>query len=144
VDRERVQVLVDLRREFAGRGEDEGAGDALRLAEAMDEGKAEGGALAAAGHGASENVAAFDRGGQSLLLDGSRILEAEFLDAAEKLGGETIVRKRHGFEGVLTFRVGLRPLIGCGRERKRMRPYRLKKRPETGDLAKNVLARSGS
>ena len=94
---ESVQVLVDLRREFSRGGEDQRTGEALRLAaEAMNDGEAERGALAAAGHGAGEQVAPLDTGRKGLLLNGSRVLETELLDAAQKFGREAVFGKRHG------------------------------------------------
>ena len=58
VDRQRLRVLLDLRRELAGGRQDEGARRAALLAdELVEDREQEGGRLAAARHGAGEDVA---------------------------------------------------------------------------------------
>ena len=49
-------------------------------------GSSEGGGLAAAGHGAGEDVAAFERGRNAVALDRGRLGEAELVDGAHQLG----------------------------------------------------------
>jgi hypothetical protein len=50
------------------------------------DGKQEGGGLAAAGHGAGQQVAAGERGRDGLGLDGRGRLEAHRLDPAQEVG----------------------------------------------------------
>src|SRR5664280_55074 len=105
VDRERLEVLVDLRRQFARRGEDERARRAARLRdEAVEDGEDEGGGLAAARHRAGEEVLALHRGRNGVVLDGRGLREAHFLDAAEEVGMETERGERH--ERGIAFRGG--------------------------------------
>ena len=85
VDGEIVEVLEDLRRQLARRREDERARGAARpVDEPVQDRQQEGGGLAAAGHGAGEDVAAGERGRDGLGLDGRRAREAEFLDGLEE------------------------------------------------------------
>ena len=76
--------LVDLRGQLPGRGQDEGARGAPRLAEQpVEDGQDEGGGLAAARHGAAEHVAALHDGRDGLVLDGRGLHEAEVVHAAQ-------------------------------------------------------------
>jgi hypothetical protein len=82
-----VQVLVDLGRQLARRGDDERAGHAAALRhEAVEDGQDERRRLAAARHGTGKHVAAFHRRGDRVLLDRGGAREAHLLDAAEKSG----------------------------------------------------------
>ncbi len=96
VEGERVQVLVDLRGQLAGGSEDEGPGGPARLVrEALQDGQDEGRGLAAARHGAREQVVAGEGGRHGLLLDGRRAREAELVDAAQQVVVEAEAGKRH-------------------------------------------------
>ncbi len=78
---ERVQVLEDLRRQLARRGQDERPGHAPRLLdEPVQDGQQERGGLAAPGHGAREHVPALHGGGNGVSLDGGGTGEPEFPD----------------------------------------------------------------
>jgi hypothetical protein len=87
--REAFELGEDLRRELAGRGEDEGPRRAARARqETVEDREEEGGGLAAAGHRRGDQVAAGDAGGNRLLLNGGRAHEAEVGDAAQERGIE--------------------------------------------------------
>ena len=53
----------------------------------------EGRRLAAARHGAGEDVAAGEGGGDGVLLNGGRLLKAQALDTAEKVGVKAEIRE---------------------------------------------------
>ena len=91
---ERRHVLDDLGRQLAGGSEDQGPGGAARLLlQAMEDRQQEGRGLAAARHGAGEDVLAHHGGGDGVLLNGGRLFEAEGLNAAEKVGVEAKIRE---------------------------------------------------
>ena len=96
------EVGVDLRGEFAGGGEDEGA-DGAKFGgvghEAVDGGEHEGGGFAGAGLSTGEDVAAFHGGGNGVGLDGRGVGEGEVFDAAEDVGVKAEVREGHGGSG---------------------------------------------
>src|SRR5450759_867865 len=105
VDRERLEVLVDLRRQLARGREDERARRAARLRhETVKDGEHERGGLTAARHRAGEDVTAFHRGRNGVVLDGRGLREAHFLDAAEEVGVEAECGERH--ERGIAFRGG--------------------------------------
>ena len=91
-----LEVLVDLRRQLARGREDERARRAARLRhEPVEDREDERGGLAAARHRAGEDVAAFHRGRDGVVLDGRRAREAHLLDAAEEVGVEAERGERH-------------------------------------------------
>ena len=89
VHREIVEVLHDLRGQLAGRGEDERPGGAARLVDQpVEDRQDEGRGLAAAGHGAGEDVPAGEGGRNRVGLDRRGAGEAELFDALEEIGVE--------------------------------------------------------
>ena len=97
VDRQRLRVLLDLRRELARRRQDERARHAALLADqVVEDRQQERGRLAAAGHGAGEDVAALHGGRDGVGLDGRGAREAHFAHAAQKLRVKSELGKRQG------------------------------------------------
>jgi hypothetical protein len=95
VDRELLGVLLDLGRQLAGRGQDQGAGRAALLSDQpVQDRKQKCGRLAAAGHGAGEHVAPFHGGGDRIVLDRRRAREAHFLDTAQEIRMKSELRER--------------------------------------------------
>ena len=97
---ELTQMLLDLRRELARRGEHERARHTpLRAGglrhDALHDGQQEGGGLAASGHRAREHVAPFEGGRNGVVLNGRGAGEAEFFHAAHEGSVETECRKGH-------------------------------------------------
>ena len=89
VYRQILEVLDDLRGQLAGRGEDEGPGGAARLVDQpVEDRQPERRGLAAAGHGAGEDVPAGQCGRHRVRLDRGRAGEPELLDALEETGVE--------------------------------------------------------
>ena len=96
-----ADALLDLERELAGRGEDEGADDAraggrARRVEALEHRQHEGGRLAGAGLGAGEHVAAGEHERDRLGLDGGGLGVALPRDGAKELGRQPEVIEGHG------------------------------------------------
>ena len=84
VDRHVREVLEDLRRELSGGCEDERARRAARLRDQLVEnGQQERRGLAAAGHGAGEEIAALEGRRDGVGLNGRRFDEAEIFEAFE-------------------------------------------------------------
>ena len=77
--------LLDLLREFAGRGDDERERLAVAQAEALHERERERGRLAGAGLGGSNDVAPGQDQRNRLTLDGSRFGVAHLLDGSEEV-----------------------------------------------------------
>ena len=95
VDREGIEVLEDLRREFAGRREDKGAGGAARLVDQLvQDREEEGGGLPRAGHRTGEDVLAGHRVGDGFGLDGRGAGESELFQSLEEGGMELEGRER--------------------------------------------------
>jgi hypothetical protein len=92
---ERGEILGNLGRELAGRGQPararRAAGPAPQL---MQDRQEERSRLPAAGHRAGEQIASLERGGNRFILDGSRTGEAEIFESAEELGMKLEVTKR--------------------------------------------------
>ena len=96
VDGEVLQVLVDLRREFARRREHERPGDAARTVdELVHDREDEGCRLAAAGHRAGEDVATFEGRRDGCFLDRGGAGETEFLHPLEEAGVKLEATERH-------------------------------------------------
>ena len=96
VHREVAQVLVDLRGELAGRGEDQGARRAALLAhQPVQDREQERRALAAAGHRAGEDVAALEGRRDGVVLDRRRAGEAQGLHALQQIGVKVERGKGH-------------------------------------------------
>jgi hypothetical protein len=99
---ELAAMLVDLGRELAGGGDDQGARDAAgEPDQPLQNRQQERRGLAAAGHGAGEHVAAGHGGGDGVTLDGGRGLEAQGRDATEQIGVEPEFGERHGASDLL-------------------------------------------
>ena len=97
VDGQLPRVLLDLRGQLAGRGQDQRARRAALLSDqAVQDREQEGGRLAAAGHGAGEHVASLHGRRDRVVLDRRRAREAHFLDAAQEIGVESELRERQG------------------------------------------------
>ena len=92
-----LEVLDDLRRQLARRGEDQSTGlPAAAGEQPVEDGQHEGGGLAAAGHGAGEQVAAGEAGGNAVALDGRRLGEARVGHAAQEVRMKIERRETHG------------------------------------------------
>src|SRR5271157_4174790 len=92
--------LLDLGREFAGRLEDEGSGHSRPGAAPLEHGKhgqSEGGGLAGARLGDSENVAALQSVGNGLRLDGGRGVVTRCFDRVEHFFAQAEFAKFHFF-----------------------------------------------
>ncbi len=97
VHREVVDVFQDLQGEFAGRTQDQRpGGSALQFHEPLQDGEDEGGGLAAAGHGAGQEVTPLKRRGDRFGLDRGGTGEPELLDALEQVGMQVQCGERHG------------------------------------------------
>ena len=93
-----VEVLLHLRREFAGRFEDQGARHACPGAALFEHGEHrqdEGRGLAGAGLGDAENVPAGQNVGDRLFLNGGRGGVAGGRNCGENLVGQSEMGKRH-------------------------------------------------
>src|SRR5204862_202439 len=91
-----ADVLLDLRGQLARRREHERARRPQGAAEeALQDGKGEGGGLAAARHRARDEVTALQHGRDRLLLDGGGLFEPEVPQGAEKARIEGKDRKGH-------------------------------------------------
>ena len=109
VHREVAQMLVDLRRELAGRGEDQRARDAALLAhQPVEDRQQEGRALAAAGHRAGEDVAALEGRRDRVVLDRGGAGEAQRLHALEQIGVKVERGKGHATTLLSVRRVAVR------------------------------------
>ena len=104
-----ANALLDLERELAGRGEDEGADRAtagarvdVGRAEALEERQHEGRRLAGAGLGVGQEVAALEHERDRLGLDGGGLGVALVRDGAEELGREPKGIEGHGEKRLLT------------------------------------------
>jgi hypothetical protein len=96
VDGERIEVLGDLRRQLACRGEDERARGPARLVnQAMQDRQQKRGRLPAAGLRAGQQVFARKRGRNRLGLNRCRAGEPELANALQKVGMEVERRERH-------------------------------------------------
>ena len=96
VDGEVVQVLEDLRRELARRRETSARVVPRGLLDQLVEDRQqERGRLAAAGHGAGEDVAALERRRNGVGLDRGRPGETEVFEASEEVGVELELAERH-------------------------------------------------
>ena len=85
MDREVVEVLEDLRRQLAGRGDDQGARRSARLVDQLVEDRQEKRrGLAAARDGAGQHVAPGHRRRDGVGLDGGRAGEAELFERFEE------------------------------------------------------------
>jgi hypothetical protein len=84
-----VEVLDDLGGQLArGRQHQGPRGAALLAQQPLQDRQGERGGLAAAGHGAGQQVASFEGGRNAVALNGSRFGEAEAGDAAQQTGIE--------------------------------------------------------
>jgi hypothetical protein len=91
---EPLHVLDDLRRQLPRGGEHQYPGRAAGLVvQPVQDRQQEGRGLAAARHRAGEHVLAGEGGGDGVLLNGSGLLEAQALDAAEKVGVKAEIRE---------------------------------------------------
>ena len=94
-----VEVFENLRRQLARGREDQRARRARPRArllhQAVENRQQERGGLAAARHGAGQQVAAFERRRNGVGLNGRRPGEAEVFDAAKQIGVELELTKRH-------------------------------------------------
>ncbi len=93
MDGQRANGLVDLQREFAGRGEDQGAGDEWRRpnrlgGEMLQDRQGEGGGLAAAGLGDAEQILAGQEWRDGIGLDRGGDGEFAHLEGAQKRLGD--------------------------------------------------------
>ena len=101
VHREVVQVLDDLGGELAGRGEHQRAGRAARLVDQPVENREdERGRLAAAGHGAGQDVAARERRRDGVGLNRRGPGEPQLLYSFKETGMELERGERHGTPGI--------------------------------------------
>jgi hypothetical protein len=96
VDRQLLEVGVDLRGQLTRGRQDEGARAAARLLhQALDDGQQERGGLAAPGHRAGEHVLAEQPRRNGLCLDGRGTGEAELANRAEQACIEAERREGH-------------------------------------------------
>src|SRR6266851_6737627 len=87
VDGEVLQVLEDLRRELAGRRDDQGARRPAWLRnQLIEDWQQEGDGLAAPGHGAGEDVLALEGGRNRVRLNRGRPGKPEVLQTAQQIG----------------------------------------------------------
>ena len=94
--REVVQVLEDLRRQLARGREHQRAGGAARAVDQLvQDREQERRGLAAAGHGAGEDVAALEGGRDGVCLDRGGAGEAELLHPLEEAGVKLEATERH-------------------------------------------------
>ncbi len=96
VDGEVVEVLDNLRGQLTRGRQHEGAGRAARLVDqTVKNGQQERRGLAAAGHGAGQEVVAFQHFRNRVGLDGRGPGEAEILETLEQAGMESEFSKCH-------------------------------------------------
>ena len=97
VDREIVEVFDNLRRELAGRRQHERARRAARLVDQpMQDRQQERRGLAAAGHGAGEQVLSGHRQRNRIGLNRSRTRETEIFQSLQQAGMQSELGKWHG------------------------------------------------
>jgi len=112
---ESLDVLVDLRRQLAGGGEDQGTGAAATAAgHPLQDRQHEGGSLAASGHGAREHVLKFEKFTEiSFFLRTHSRLDAwsacsfRLIVGNGRLAGEAAVQARRGPRGLCASREDL-------------------------------------
>ena len=96
-----LHALFDLRREFAGRGQEQRAdlatlGGRARSHQALQRRQREAGGLAGTGLGGGKHVAAFENQGNGLGLNGGRGGVTLFGHGTQKLGRQAKLRKQNG------------------------------------------------
>ncbi len=97
-----LQVCVDLGGQLASGRQDERAGGAARLGhQPVQNREQKRGGLAAARHGAGQDVSALRRRWNRLILDGGRAQKPEFLDAFQQVRMERKTGKRHALAYLL-------------------------------------------
>ena len=124
--REIVEVAEDLRRQLAGRRQHQRARDAARLAgQLVQDRQQKCRGLAAAGAGAGQQIASFERGRYGVSLDRGGAGEPEVFQSAEKIGmelqsGEWHARGRRYAASPIPRRAGTcRSGIGAARNSRR-------------------------
>ena len=97
VNRHVVHALMDLRRQFAGRRQDEGTRGAPRLRhQLMEDRQQERVRLAAARHGAGQQILPLERRRDGIGLDRRRARETKFLEATLQVGVQREAGERRG------------------------------------------------